>query len=86
MRRGVAQLEARCVWDAEVGGSSPPTPTEFLNFLPFNLTNEFYLPKIFSQIIPRIFQCHLLIIYHWFILKYRITMFFNYLVFPKAAK
>lgn len=27
MRRGVAQLEARCVWDAEVGGSSPPTPT-----------------------------------------------------------
>jgi len=28
----------------------------------------------------------LLIIYHWFILKYRITMFFNYLVFPKAAK
>ena len=27
-RRGVAQMEARCVWDAEVGGSSPPTPTE----------------------------------------------------------
>ncbi len=27
MRRGVAQMEARCVWDAEVGGSSPPTPT-----------------------------------------------------------
>ncbi len=25
--RGVAQLEARRVWDAEVGGSSPPTPT-----------------------------------------------------------
>jgi hypothetical protein len=22
-------LEARCVWDAEVGGSSPPTPTEY---------------------------------------------------------
>ncbi len=25
--RGVAQMEARRVWDAEVGGSSPPTPT-----------------------------------------------------------
>jgi hypothetical protein len=27
MIRGVAQLAERCVWDAEVGGSSPPTPT-----------------------------------------------------------
>jgi hypothetical protein len=27
--RGVAQTEARRVWDAEVGGSSPPTPTVF---------------------------------------------------------
>ena len=25
--RGVAQLEARRVWDAEVDGSSPSTPT-----------------------------------------------------------
>ena len=25
--RGVAQMEARRVWDAEAGGSSPPTPT-----------------------------------------------------------
>ena len=25
--RGVAQLAAHCVWDAGVGGSSPPTPT-----------------------------------------------------------
>ncbi len=25
--RGVAQTEARRVWDAEAGGSSPPTPT-----------------------------------------------------------
>jgi hypothetical protein len=25
--RGVAQLAARHVWDVEVGGSSPPTPT-----------------------------------------------------------
>src|SRR5512137_636785 len=25
--RGVAQLVARHVWDVEVGGSSPPTPT-----------------------------------------------------------
>jgi hypothetical protein len=27
-RRGVAQLAAHCVWDAGVGGSSPPTPTK----------------------------------------------------------
>ena len=27
--RGVAQLEAHCVWDAGVGGSSPPTPTRY---------------------------------------------------------
>jgi hypothetical protein len=27
--RGVAQLVARGVWDAEVGGSSPLTPTMF---------------------------------------------------------
>jgi L-ascorbate metabolism protein UlaG (beta-lactamase superfamily) len=26
-------LEARCVWDAEVGGSSPPTPTTFSCFI-----------------------------------------------------
>jgi hypothetical protein len=26
-RRGVAQLEARCVWDAEARGSSPRSPT-----------------------------------------------------------
>ena len=26
-RRGVAQMEARCVWDAEVAGSSPAAPT-----------------------------------------------------------
>ena len=25
--RGLAQLVARRVWDAEAGGSSPPTPT-----------------------------------------------------------
>ena len=25
--RGVAQMEARMVWDHEAGGSSPPTPT-----------------------------------------------------------
>ena len=28
LSRGVAQLAARRVWDAEVGGSSPPTPTK----------------------------------------------------------
>ena len=28
--RGVAQLVARGVWDAEVGGSSPLTPTGFV--------------------------------------------------------
>ncbi len=28
--RGVAQLAAHRVWDAGVGGSSPPTPTEFI--------------------------------------------------------
>jgi hypothetical protein len=28
--RGVAQLVARGVWDAEVGGSSPLTPTVFV--------------------------------------------------------
>ncbi len=27
LSRGVAQMEARRVWDAEAGGSSPPTPT-----------------------------------------------------------
>ncbi len=27
--RGVAQTEARRVWDAEAGGSSPPTPTVY---------------------------------------------------------
>jgi hypothetical protein len=32
--RGVAQLVARCVWDAEVRGSSPRTPTDnLLKFL-----------------------------------------------------
>lgn len=30
MTRGVAQLAERCVWDAEVGGSSPPTPTVYI--------------------------------------------------------
>ena len=30
-RRGVAQLEARVVWDDEVAGSSPVTPTTFLS-------------------------------------------------------
>ena len=29
--RGVAQLEARCVWDAEARGSSPRSPTEMGN-------------------------------------------------------
>ena len=29
--RGVAQLAAHRVWDAGVGGSSPPTPTFFDN-------------------------------------------------------
>ena len=29
--RGVAQLAAHRVWDAGVGGSSPPTPTTLLN-------------------------------------------------------
>ncbi len=31
-RRGVAQLEAHRVWDAGVGGSSPPTPTNLSGF------------------------------------------------------
>ena len=31
-RRGVAQLEAHRVWDAGVGGSSPPTPTILSGF------------------------------------------------------
>ena len=34
--RGVAQLVAHCVWDAGVGGSSPPTPTWF----PFHYCEE----------------------------------------------
>ena len=29
--RGVAQLEARCVWDAEARGSSPRSPTAMGN-------------------------------------------------------
>ncbi len=29
--RGVAQLEARVVWDDEVAGSSPVTPTTLLS-------------------------------------------------------
>ena len=31
-RRGVAQLAAHRVWDAGVGGSSPPTPTIFFDY------------------------------------------------------
>ncbi|EKD89365.1 MAG: hypothetical protein ACD_34C00096G0006, partial [uncultured bacterium] len=32
--RGVAQLAAHRVWDAGVGGSSPPTPTIYYGRLP----------------------------------------------------
>jgi hypothetical protein len=34
-------MEARCVWDAEVGGSSPPTPTNNLRIYP-----SFYLAGV----------------------------------------
>src|SRR5437764_2624885 len=33
VQRGVAQLAARGVWDAEVGGSNPLTPTPFYSML-----------------------------------------------------
>jgi hypothetical protein len=39
--RGVAQLAAHRVWDAGVGGSSPPTPTVFLRS-----EWKFNLPKV----------------------------------------
>ncbi len=32
LARGVAQLAAHRVWDAGVGGSSPPTPTDNRRF------------------------------------------------------
>ena len=38
-RRGVAQLEARCVWDAEARGSSPRSPTNSFNTQK-SLTNQ----------------------------------------------
>ena len=44
--RGVAQLAARCVWDAEAGGSSPPTPTFSQNTrgrrFPFSWLRHFF--------------------------------------------
>ena len=37
MVRGVAQLVARCVWDAEVAGSSPVAPTRRTSEIKENL-------------------------------------------------
>ena len=56
MRRGVAQLAARCVWDAEVGGSSPPTPTFFIYgtilLRPKNLTSYLTILSFFMSCQP----------------------------------
>ena len=44
-RRGVEQLVARLVWDQEVGGSSPLTPTIlFLEYNTDECLNYFWLP------------------------------------------
>ena len=47
--RGVAQSAARCVWDAEVVGSSPTTPTFYMNKA-LNLYKEFYIDRDYELV------------------------------------
>ncbi len=51
-RRGVAQLVARCVWDAEVRGSSPRTPTPSDYFLESEFSHLLNLKK-FTTLVSR---------------------------------
>lgn len=51
--RGVAQTEARRVWDAEAGGSSPPTPT-CLPEEPRNLLRGFLQGKSLKRVVTLI--------------------------------